>query len=242
MNTQLFLFDDFALAANTIREAIKTAVMYILVTGESGAGKSSLLTHIRAILDACSYRIVYIQDQKLNPTGLVRVLARKLRLPIRRTNAETIQDMATVLTEEPGYTIIWLDEAHLIPDETLFAVRSLVEAIPGLKSNVSVILCGLPALRHNLQTPLLFPVWRRMQRRIEVIGLNVDEARPFLNHLLEKKDAQRFKEDAVRTLFDHSRGLPGLFVNYLDTIIRQTPKGTIDSETVLSVIQQWDLA
>jgi hypothetical protein len=81
-----------------------------------------------------------------------------------------------------------------------------------------------------------------MQRRIEVIGLNVDEARPFLNHLLGKKDAQRFKEDAVRTLFDHSRGLPGLLVNYLDTIIRQVPKGTIDSETVLSVIQQWDLA
>jgi type II secretory pathway predicted ATPase ExeA len=144
MNTQLFLFEDFSRAANTIIEAIKAVVRYILVTGESGVGKSSLMTHIKAVLDACSYRIVYLQDQKLNLSGLVRVLARKLRLPIRRTNAETIQDMATVLTEEPGHTVIWLDEAHLVPDETLSAVRSLVEASPGLKSKVSVILCGLP--------------------------------------------------------------------------------------------------
>lgn len=242
MNTKLFLFEDFVLAASTIQKAIKSGVAYILLTAESGAGKSSLLNHLQQLLDTCLYRIVYFQDQKLNLTGLVRVLAMKLRIPIRRTNAETVQDMVSVLSEDPGHTLIWCDEAHLVPNETLSAMRSLVEARLGGKSNISVILCGLPVLRNNLQAPHLFPIWRRLQRRVEIIGLKSDEARPFLNHLLGKKDAQRFKSDALSSLFEHSRGLPGLFVNYLDVITRQAPKGSIDQETVQAVIQQWDLA
>jgi len=242
MNTELFLFADFVLAATILQEAIKTGVAYILLTAESGAGKSSLLNYLKQLLDAHLYRIVYFQDQKLNLTGLIRVLAMKLRIPIRRTNAETVQDMVSVLSEDPGHTLIWCDEAHLVPDETLSAIRSLVEARLGSKSKISVILCGLPVLRNNLQAPHLFPIWRRLQRRVEIIGLTADEAGPFLSHLLGKKNAQRFKSDAVCALFEHSRGLPGLFVNYLDVIIRQAPKGNIDQETVQNVIQQWDLA
>lgn len=242
MNDQLYLFEDFALAGTTIADAINAGVSYNLLVGESGAGKSSLFEYVKERLDTCSHRFVNIQDQKLNLTALVRVIARRLRIPIRRTNAETIQHVAVVLSEEPGHTTIWLDEAHLLPDETISAVRSLVEARRGLEKNVSVVFCGLTSLRQNLQAPALFPVWRRIKRRVEVIGLQSDEARPFLEHLLGKKGAQRFKNDAVEELFRQSRGLPGLFVNYLDAILLNSNKGTIEAENVNAIIQQWDLA
>jgi len=241
MNTAMFPFEDFKLASLTIVEAVKVGVPYILLTGDSGAGKSSVFKYVKEVLDSYSFRFIYLHDQKLNLTGLVRVLARSLRLTVRRTNAETLQDMAAILSDEPGHTVLWLDEAHLIPDDTLSAVRSLVEARCGTASNISVVFCGLQALRHNLQAPHLFPIWRRLQRRIELIGLRSDEARPLLEHLVSKKESVRFKDDAVATLFDSSRGLPGLFVSYLDVINRQVPKGTIDADAVQNVIQQWDL-
>lgn len=241
-NKNPFLFEDFCLARDVLLSAFKSAVQYILLTGESGAGKSTLLAFIQDLLERCFFRIVYFHCAKLSAAGLVRVLATELRIAIRRTHSETIHAIASVLSEEPGVTLIWIDEAHTAPDDTFTLARTLVEADLSGQAHLSLLLTGLPVLRQHLHAPHLFPLWRRIQRRVEITGLKTKEARPFARHVLGEKTEQRISDKALAILFEHSRGLPGLLVNYLDLLVTEQPKGTIAPDTAQSLIQRWDLA
>jgi type II secretory pathway predicted ATPase ExeA len=237
-----FLFQDFQRAFKALLAALKAAIRYVLLVGESAAGKSRLLDFTRGRADRCLYRIVYFNHASLNSCGLIRVLARTLRTPIRRSQSETVQAITSILAEESTLTCLWVDEAHLLPDQTFDELRTLVEADLGQAPRLTVALAGLPDLRQRLHAPHLFPFWRRIQCRIELTGLRSDEARPFAAHVLGPKQEARLNDDALTFLFEHSRGLPGLLGPYLDLVVDRLPKGPITTEAIQPIVQDWDLA
>jgi type II secretory pathway predicted ATPase ExeA len=237
-----FLFDDFKRAHEALLAALKAAVHFVLLTGESAAGKSRLLEYTRELVDRCLYRIVYFNHASLNSCGLVRVLARTLRTPLRRSQSEIVQAITAVLAEEPLLTCIWIDEANLLPDQTFDELRTLVEADLGRTPHLAVLVAGLPDLRQRLHAPSLFPFWRRIQCRIEITGLHSDEARPFARHVLGSKQETRLADDVLSFLFEHSRGLPGLLTQYLQLVVERVPKGPIAAEAGQSIVHEWDLA
>ena len=243
MNTApAFLFTDFRRARDLIRQAILAKVRYLLLTGESGTGKTTLMSCLRELLDRCLFRIVYLHFASLNGYGLVRVLARHLRVPTRRSPPETVQAIAAVLAEEACLTLLWIDEADLLPDDTFAELRALAENDLGGATKLCVLLAGMPCLRDRLQAPHLFPFWRRLQCRVEITGLRAEEAKPFAVHHLGAKNASRIPDEALALLFDKSRGVPGLFVSYLDRVLAEQPKGPISVDTAKAILQQWDLA
>lgn len=241
-NAKPYPFDDFLAAANVILEAIRSSVRYALLTGESGAGKSSLLDYVRQQLDRCLFNVIYFTQASLTAPGLIRVLAARLRVPTRRSQAETVEAVAAVLAEDPRTTVLWIDEATLLPDGLFNEARTLAESELGNKLRLSILVAGLPQLRSRFQTPTLFPFWRRFQRRVEITGLRSDEVRPFARQVLGAKHNGRLSDEAITALFEHSRGLPGRLVPYLEQLMRQHPTGPIPGDAALSVIQQWDLA
>jgi len=123
-----FVFADFQTARDTLLASIRAGDRYVLFTGESGAGKTTLLRAIRGQLDRSFARIVYFNLARLSPAGLVRVLARQLRVPPSRSQPETVQALVKVLHDEPVRTWLWIDEAQLLPDDTFAELRTLVEA------------------------------------------------------------------------------------------------------------------
>lgn len=237
-----FLFEDFKRIAAELLAAFRAAALYLLLVGESGAGKTRLLDFTRGQADRCLHRVVYCCHASLSSGGLVRILARHLRTPIRRSPSETVQALTSVLAEEPGLTCLWIDEAHLLPDQTFDELRTLVEANLGGGPHLAVLLAGLPALRQRLHAPHLFPFWRRVQHRFELVGLHADEARPFACHHLGLAHERRLADDALAFIFEHARGLPGLMVQLLDLVVTRVPKGTINLEAAQSIVQDWDLA
>ncbi len=235
-----FLFDDFTRTLAQLQEASERKDRYLLLTGESGSGKTTLLRALRDRLDRVRYRCIYFQISRLSPAGLVRCLARTLRIPVCRSQPETVQAIARVLHEDVGHTLLWCDEAQLLPDDTFAELRTLAEADLSGEIPISVFLCGLPPLREHLQAPDLFPLWRRLALRVELTGLRRDEARPFAEHHL-RDEAGRIEEDALSVLFEHARGLPGLLQPYLERTAREAPKGPIPAETAEAIIQRYEM-
>lgn len=234
-------FADFLTAEKAIRDAIEAHTRYILFTGESGAGKTTLLRELAASIDPCRYRIVYFNLSRLSPGGLVRVLARALRMPFSRSQPETIQALSRLLQDEPVQTLLWVDEAQLLPDETFSEIRTLAEADLGGTLPLAFLLAGLPLLRERLQAPVLFPLWRRLLHRIEITGLRQSEAHPFAIHHIGEARTARIDAGALDAIFERSRGLPGLFAAYLDIVGRDTPEGSISREAAEAAIQRWNL-
>jgi len=236
-----FVFADFQTARDTLLASIRAGDRYVLFTGESGAGKTTLLRAIRGQLDRSFARIVYFNLARLSPAGLVRVLARQLRVPPSRSQPETVQALVKVLQDEPVRTWLWIDEAQLLPDDTFAELRTLVEADLAGEAAVSVLLLGLPELRDRLQAPRLFPIWRRLEARVDITGVRADESSSFVAHVVGEAQARRFDPRALEALFERSRGLPGLLAVNARTVLRAHPQGEIDSDLVEVVLQRWEI-
>jgi type II secretory pathway predicted ATPase ExeA len=240
--TEPFLFEDFSRAKSEISDAIESAQHFILLSGESGSGKTSLLRSLRQTLDRVRFRILYFHMARLGPAGLIRVLARHLRIPACRSQPETVQEITKTIAEDLGQMQLWIDEANLLEDDTFSELRTLAEADLEKDCGLTILFAGLPTLRDRLQSPRLFPLWRRIEGRVEIAGLKRHESAPFIAHHLGPQTAARFDEGALAVLSDHSRGMPGLLLPYAKRVLREVPSGSISADRVEAVLQQWNLA
>lgn len=242
MNPSPFLFRDFVRALGTLECALaEGADAYLLLSAESGCGKTALLRALGAKLDRCRHRIAYFsQARLLRAMGFVRVLAHTLHVPCRRTHPETTRELVRLLEEEPQRLLVWFDDAGELPQETLGEARSLVEANLGGPSQVTVLFSGLPDLRERLQA--IPSMWRRIVVREQLTGLMADEIRPLLEHHFQKPNANRLCDEGARHLFQQGRGLPGRILPMFRTLISKSQgKARIEPDHIDQVLTAWDL-
>ncbi len=241
-NTDYFAFADFDRALENLENAfVHETDRYLLLTGETGVGKTWLCRQLNRALDRCRHRVLYFSHARhLGATALIRVLAGCLRLPTRRSHSETLQGLVGVLREQPHQLLIWFDEAHELPDETLLEAKSLAESDLNDHCPVRILLIGLPALRDRLQA--IAPLWRRIVVREELTGLIFDELPPFIEHHFGNENAQRICPEGMRILFERARAIPGLVVPMFKKILTETdPSASIDSFSVDDILQRWEL-
>jgi len=237
-----FPFADYRRARNSLERALRDADnTYLLLTGESGTGKTALLHELTAALDRYRYRPLYFAHaRQLAPTGLIRVLARNLRVHTGRSHAETVHALVTHLHEEPLQLWIGFDEAHELPQETLTEVRTLAESDLGGHTHLRILFCGLPALRQRLQA--MPSIWRRIVVREEITSLTRDEIAPFLVHHFGKTTCQRFADDALAVCFERGRAIPGHILPAVRAVLHAAPaKGTIQPTFVEELLERWNL-
>jgi len=243
MNRAPFLYRDFV----RVRQAVLTALRdgeetYVLVTGETGTGKTALLRELRTELDRSRYRVVYFaQAQRLGAPGFVRLLAKALRADTSMYHAVCLDRVACALDGETQRVQLWFDEAHDLPAETLAAARALAESNLDGAAKVQVLLVGMPRLRSELQAQP--PLWRRIVVREEIVGLQLDEVAAFLDHHFGAAAQKRLCERGIGVLFEHAKGAPGLVLPMARRVYAAaSAKGKIEPEQVEDVIQRWNLA
>ena len=238
-----FAFADFVRALENLQNTLQNEHdRYLLLTGETGVGKTMLCRQLHTILDRCRYRVLYFSHARhLSATALIRVLANSLRLPTRRSHSETLQDLVHALRDQPYQLLIWFDEAHELADETLLEARSLVESDLANTCTVRILLIGLPSLRDTLQG--IATLWRRIVVREELTGLTFDELPPFIEHHFGDEKMQLICPEGMRILFERARGIPGLIVPMFRKILADSPPNApIDPLSLDDILQRWELA
>jgi len=240
--THHFAFADFVRALENLENTFRNeADHYLLLTGETGVGKTMLCRQLHTALDRCRYRVLYFSHARhLNATGLIRVLANCLRVPTRRSHSETLQALVQSLREQPHQLLIWFDEAHELADETLLEARALAESDLDGNCPVRILLIGMPALRDRLQG--IAALWRRIVVRQELTGLTFDELTPFIEHHFGVENMHRICQEGMRILFERARGIPGLIVPMFRKILADSqPNTPIDPLTLDDILQRWEL-
>ena len=243
MNRSPYHFRDFVRAKDNLRQAlVELDEPFVLLTGDTGTGKTALLRGLRSELDRTRYRVLYFPEaRKLGAAGLVRVVGESLRVRTAMCHAVTFDRLLRALADEPHTIMLWLDEGHDLPEETLAEARALAEADLDGGCRIQVLLAGLPRLRAVLQgQPCL---WRRIVVREEITGLVFDELQEFLDHHFSSAHNHRLCERGLAALFDRAKGVPGLLLPMYRAILARagSGKGKIDAEQVDETLERWDL-
>lgn len=243
MKNAPYPFQDFERAKKSLFAAlVEEEEPYALLTGETGCGKTALLRELRQQLDRTRHRVLYFAEaRRLGASGLVKVVGESLRVRTSMCHAVTFDRLLKTLPDESHHVMIWLDEAHSLPEETLDEIRALAEGDLDPGPRIQILLAGLPKLRSELQgRPSL---WRRIVVREEICGLLEEETPPFLDHHFEGA-AQRLGAKGLGLLFERSRGAPGLLLPLYRAVLARAgrTKTKIDPHQVEEILERWDMA
>ena len=106
MNKQPFLYRDFDRVRRVVLAALQQAdEPYVLVTGETGTGKTALLRDLKAELDRSRYRIFYFQEaQRLGARARMNTEPAALQLTRRADllELELPEPDLSVYDRDPG--------------------------------------------------------------------------------------------------------------------------------------------
>jgi len=241
-----FAFKDFERAKMNLQAAVcDEHESYAVLTGDTGTGKTALLRQLRCELDRARFRILYFsQARRLGAAGLIKVVGEILRARISMCHSVSFDRLLRALADQPQKILLWLDEAHELPEETLVEVRALVESDLDGERRVQALFAGMPRLRASLQSHT--HLWRRIVVREEITGLVLDELPGFLDHHFpgEKEKGRRLCEQGLSALFERAKGAPGMILPMYRAILSRAGAGKakLDVNYVEDTLERWDLA
>jgi general secretion pathway protein A len=189
---------------------------FIQITGEVGAGKSTLC---RAVLEAlgAGYATALILNPVMTGIQLLRSILRELSLPDRGNDrVRLVERLNTFLLEKTRTgedVVLFVDEAQDMSDDLLEEVRLLSNLETDDRKLLQIVLVGQPELRAKLDSPRLRQLRQRITVRYHLGALERDETEPYVLHRLRVAGADgrpSFTRPAIRGVYSYSRGVPRL--------------------------------
>lgn len=186
-----------------------------MVIAESGCGKSTVLSLFARSLDAANYHLITTSLTTLAAFGFLASLCAATGLKTVRFKGQTASVLISHLRGLPKKTVLLVDEAHLLPDDSLEDLRLLSADDFDRRPPFALILAGQPLLRERLAEPRHYALSQRIALRARLRPLSETEAVLFLERHLKAAGAKKnpFSPEAITALFHHSRGVPRLVQN-----------------------------
>jgi MSHA biogenesis protein MshM len=204
-------------------EALAYAVLHdegiVKVSGEVGSGKTMLCRMLMERLPA-EVATIYLATPSLARDEILHAIADdlELKLPERRTVAlRELQEHLITLYGAGRRVVILIDEAHVMPDDTLEQVRLLSNLETATEKLLQIVLTGQPELRDLLAGPELAPLRQRIALEHHIERLRPEEIGPYLRHRIEVAGARfedLFVPGSEEIFYAFSAGCPRL-VNLL---------------------------
>ncbi|MEW5774241.1 MAG: AAA family ATPase [Thermodesulfobacteriota bacterium] len=168
---------------------------FLLLTGEVGVGKTSLLYQLLKRLEDESLVTSWIFNTMLNKEELLLAIARDFSLdPPKTANvAQLIEILQTYLVEQNTQNkncAIIVDEAHNLSLPALEALRMLSNLEAGGRKLVQILLVGQPELKARLDEPKLRQLRSRITIYRELAPFSPEETERYVNFKLSSAASQ----------------------------------------------------
>ena len=224
---------------------------FIILTGESGTGKTTVLNHFLNWLQDRRQSSSYIFHSLLKPSELFEYVLRDFGVACDgRDRGEVLETLHRWLIQRHALgdsPVLIIDEAQAISVRTLDQVRLLLNLeTPGSKL-LQIVLAGQPELEEKLRRPELRQLRQRVMFRCQLVPLSLEESALYIKSRLAAggaSDLEVFTPASVEAAHTYAHGIPrtlnllcehALIAGYAD----QTR--TISPEIIHRVATEFDL-
>lgn len=195
---------------------IKERKGFLEITGEVGAGKTTLCRALLSRLDP-STKSAFIFNSTLPELQLFQAILEDFGLIVERRNKVAMQkQLNRFLMEElsrGNNVVLIIDEAQNLKPSVLEEIRMLSNLETDSEKLFQIILVGQPELKAKLGSPHLRQLRQRIAVRFHITPLEEPEVGQYIGHRLAVAGSTgqvRFADEALAAVFKYSGGIPRL--------------------------------
>jgi len=199
-----------------LRYGIESKKGFIVITGEAGTGKTTLLRKLMHNLEG-TIHTVFVFNTYLDFSELLQVILYDLGLaPKQRSKVAMHQELNDYLItqlKQDHIVSVLVDEAQNLSDEALEGLRLLSNLETDQEKLVQIVLMGQPELQARLDRPSLRQLKQRVALQCRLVPLQDKEVGPYVDFRLQAagyRGKDLFQPEAFRQIAFYSNGIPRL--------------------------------
>jgi len=199
---------------------------FIVLTGEVGTGKTTMLECLRDYLDTMRTEFAFIFNSRLTPDQFFEMMAFDFGLECdRKSKTEVLFALNTLLIKqaEKGRTCVLLvDEAHNLEWDVLEEIRLLGNLENRGGKLLQIILAGQPELDRKLDAPNLRQLKQRIVLRCNLNPLEPDESVAYIETRMARAgmpEQKVFPAELLEEIFKRARGIPRVINLICDNLL-----------------------
>jgi general secretion pathway protein A len=216
---------------------------FIVITGEVGAGKTTLIRNVLNSLSDQQIVATQIVSSQLNENDLLRTVALGFGLTLTRdSKADILIALSTYfesLLNEGKRALLIVDETQNLSPRAIEELRMLSNFQSGSKSLLQSFLVGQPEFREVMQRPEMKQLKQRVIASFHLGPLDKGETRQYIEHRLQKvgwnQSRLRFEEAAFEKIAEASNGIPRRINTLCDRLLLATFLAEQQTVTVATV-------
>jgi len=221
----LFASKQHARAKAYMESTIWLADGFVVITGEIGSGKTTLIESFLSELPP-DIIVAQISQTQLSPVEFLQTLLVEFGFkPFRKRKVELLAMLKDFLVEQYASgrkLLLVIDEAQNLSRKVLEEVRLLSGLESQKEKLIRIIIAGQPELSRKLDSPRLAQLTQRVRLRFHLSALSKRETHEYITHRLNVAGANGrtlFTDDACDMVFRYSGGVPRLVNILCDTAL-----------------------
>jgi general secretion pathway protein A len=211
----LFMTQQIQEALAGLTYGIQNRKGFILLTGEVGTGKTTLLNRLLNWLRGQRVASAYIFNSRLEVGHLFDFIMADFDIPCEsREKSHVLLRLNHWLLERyrAGETaVLIIDEAQNLSIEVLEEIRLLTNLETATEKLLQIVLVGQPELEEKLKLPEVRQVRQRITIYCRTAALSLEETFGYIAERLRTAGANGepiFSREAIETVHLYSRGIP----------------------------------
>lgn len=189
---------------------------FILVTGEVGIGKTTIIRKIIKELDS-NIKLAKITNTRVSSGQLWALINDDFGLDSGgKDKTQMLRELTDFLINEYSHRrrcMLFIDEAQNLSPDLLEEIRLLSNLETDKSKLLQIILVGQPELRKTLARPEMRQLRQRINVSCHLNALSREETESYIFHRLESagnRNAAKFDAESIDAIYAFSRGIPRL--------------------------------
>jgi general secretion pathway protein A len=199
---------------------------FIVLTGEVGTGKTTMLECLREYLESQYIEFAFLFNSRINPQQFFEMIAYDLDLRCDRSSkTEVLFALNNLLIQQANEgrtTVLIVDEAHNLEWDVLEEIRLLGNLENRKGKLLQIVLAGQPEFDRKLDAPNLRQLKQRIVLRYNLKPFSVEETAEYIDSRLAKvglAEQAVFTDELIREIHIRSRGIPRVINGICDNLL-----------------------